>query len=85
MKLAENEIKPVFTSIQHPDGEFSRNSEQDKIGKRLRMYCHRQHHKCAEYLPYLERAINEIILKLLVLHRVGTRSQTQLILEGICR
>ena len=56
--LRENGIQPVLTSIRHPQGNLAERVNKE-LGKYLRIYCHNQHNKWAEYLPFLEKAINE--------------------------
>ena len=56
--LKENGIQPVLTSIRHPQGNLAERVNKE-LGKYLRIYCHNQHNKWAEYLPFFEKAINE--------------------------
>ena len=56
--LRENGIQPILTSIRHPQGNLAERVKKE-LGKYLRIYCHNQHNKWAEYLPFLEKAINE--------------------------
>ena len=50
--------QPVLTSIRHPQGNLAERVNKE-LGKYLRIYCHDQHNKWAEYLSFLEKAINE--------------------------
>ena len=56
--LRENGIQPILTSIRHPQGNLAERVNKE-LGKYLRIYCHNQHNKWAEYLPFFEKAINE--------------------------
>ena len=56
--LRENGIQPVLKSIRHPQGKLAERVNKE-LGKYLRIYSHDQHNKWAEYLLFLEKAINE--------------------------
>lgn len=55
--LIQNGIKPILTSIRHPQGNLAERVNKE-IGNYVRIYCHNQHNKWAEYLPFFESAIN---------------------------
>ena len=76
--LRENRIQPVLTSIRYPQGNLAERVNKE-LGKYLRIYSHDQHNKWAEYLPFLEKAINENYSE-----ATGSVSYTHLILTGLC-
>ena len=49
--LRENGIQPVLTYIRHPQGNLAEMFNKE-LGKYLRIYCHNQRNKWAEYLPF---------------------------------
>lgn len=55
--LEENGIEPVLTSIRQPQTNLAEIVNKG-LGKYLMIYCHNQHHRSAEYLPFFKKAMN---------------------------
>ena len=56
--LRENGIKTILTAIRHPQGNLAERVNKE-LGKYLRIYCHNQHNRWAEYLPFFKKAMNK--------------------------
>ena len=56
--LTQQGIKPMLTSIRHPQGNLAERVNKE-LGKYMSIYCPDQHNKWVEYLPFFEKSINE--------------------------
>lgn len=55
--LRKEGIKPILTSIRHPQANLAERINKE-LGKYFRIYCHDNHRRWAEYIPFFQNAIN---------------------------